>query len=180
MKTLYESLLDQTNKKVKRVKKSLMTLGGHYKLDCRITWFNPSTIKTMNKHRLLILASGKDFITKEFEKKFNAWEKDAKAGKKWNFSEREIEAVKRFMIWVDNLNIADLNISESIDEGMMVRNYSEPMAEFLNAKLREANIFDDWESAHFFTGTALSNGRGHYLIRGYTIQDPFELYISKK
>ena len=80
MKTLYESLLDETNKNVKRVKKSLMTLGGHYKLDCRIEWFNPSTIKTMDKYRLMILASGKDFITKEFEKKFNAWEKDAKAG----------------------------------------------------------------------------------------------------
>lgn len=179
MKTLYESLLDQTNKKVKRVKKSLMTLGGHYKLDCRV-WFNPSTIKTMNKFKLEILAGGNDFITKEFEKKFKAWEKDAKAGKSWNFNSREINAVRCFMIWLDNLNIADLNISESTNEGMMVRNFSEPMAEFLNTKLREADIFDDWESVHFFTGTALSNGRGHYLIRGYTIQDPFELYISKK
>ena len=134
----------------------------------------------MNKSNLEFLTRGKDFITKDFEKKFNAWEKDAKTGKRWIFTTREINAVRCFMIWLDNLNIVDLNISENIKEGMMVRNYSEPMVEFLNAKLREADIFDDWESVHFFTGTALSNGRGHYLIRGYTIQDPFELYVSEK
>lgn len=178
MKTLYESLLDQTNKKVKRVKKSLMTLGGHYKLDCRIEWFNPSTIKSMNRYRLMILASGKDFITKEFEKKFNAWEKDAKAGKKWNFSEREIETVKYFMIWVDNLNIADLDLSA--DAHLPEYRRREPIAAFLNTKLDEADIFDNWQGAYFFTGTAFSNGTGHYLIRGRQLHDPFELYVSEK
>lgn len=179
MRTLYESILDPTKKKVKKIKKELMTLGGHYKLDCRVS-FVPMEIETMDKYRLKTLTSGKDFITKEFEKKFNAWEKEAKIGRYHSYTKAQIDAVKCFMIWLDNLNIVDLNISENIKEGMMVRNYSEPMAEFLNAKLREANIFDDWESVHFFTGTSISNGRGHYLIRGYTIQDPFELYISEK
>jgi hypothetical protein len=174
MKTLYESILEPTKAKIKKVKKELMTLGGNYKLDCRIEWFNPATIKTMDKFTLERLTRGKDFITKEFENKFNAWEKEAKSGKKWNFTSREIDVVRCFMIWVDNINVADL------DMYMSSSRLSEPMAGFLNTKLREADIFDSWQGAYFFTGTSLRNGRGHYLIRGTQLHDPFELYISEK
>ena len=177
MKTLRESILDPTKKKVKKVKKELMTLGGNYKLDCRIDYFNPSTIKTMDKMNLEWLASGKGFITKEFERRFKLWEKDAKAGKRWSFTAREIEAVRNFMIWVDNLNIADLDLSANSD---YTGHYCDPIADFLNTKLREADIFDSWQGAYFFTGTSFNNGRGHYLIRGTQLHDPFELYVSNK
>jgi hypothetical protein len=56
----------------------------------------------------------------------------------------------------------------------------EPIAAFLNNELREADIFDSWQGAYFFTGTAFSNGTGHYLIRGTQLHDPFELYVSEK